>query len=119
MSNQEQATVNVYLAELLDYGAKYEYFTDLLQEKVAHKLGFDGSEVLVNGFGFAYVVSMGEVALTVEYELDLFDGDDDVVYTLTPKGKLVTDLLREGLDYETASRIAGAAFPDNGEVVGS
>lgn len=96
--------------DLLDFGMDYEHFTDLLADAICDDQGIDPDRgLLITDYGFAAVEDPGHVSICVEYEIE--DEwleplpEDEPVYQLTPKGKLVAKLMAEGLSYEAASRI--------------
>ena len=109
----QTSIVNITWNDLLNFGQLYEAFNDLLSDHLEEQLTLpEEAELFVYDYGFVGVVDTGCVEVEVEYEIVTYvDDEDDVLYQITPKGKLTLELMRRlKLDFEQASQITDEVF---------
>lgn len=118
----ETRTVIIELTwdDLLNFGIEYEAIWQLMADRIAEELELpETSELFVTDYGFVGVVDPGAVEVEVTVEINDYE-EDDALYQITPKGKLVLTLMRHlTIDIDLAQKMANEIYPDDGEVVAS
>lgn len=121
MPDPEKKTVIVEMTwdDLLNFGIEYEAIWQLMADRIEDELGLpETSELFVTDYGFVGVVDPLTVEVEVEVEINHYE--DEPVYQITPKGKLILAIQSKlGLSFNTAQEMADLVYPDDGEVVAS